>query len=82
MLSSVLRSTRAVQVNITIMRAFVKLREAMQSNEELKQRLALIERRLGVHGSHFKVEFEELKKILTPQDKQRRKIGFMTGEDE
>jgi hypothetical protein len=66
MLSSVLRSTRAMQVNIGIMRAFVKLREAMQSNEELKQKLAMIERRLGVHDSHFKVVFEILKKILTP----------------
>ena len=76
MLSSVLRSTRAVQVNIAIMRAFVKLREMLESNEELNRTFASVIRKLATHDKYFKVVFDELKKLTEPPTPTRRQIGF------
>ena len=76
MLSSVLRSKRAVQVNIVIMRAFVKLREMLLSNEELNRQFAALERKFAEHDENFKVVFAALRKLLTTPEKPRRQIGF------
>ena len=76
MLSSVLRSTRAVQVNIAIMRAFVKLREMLESNEELNRTFASVIRKLATHDRYFKAVFDELKKLTEPPTPSRRQIGF------
>ncbi len=76
MLSSVLRSTRAVQVNIAIMRAFVKLRQMLESNEELNRKFALVIRKLATHDKYFKVVFDELKKLTELPTPSRRQIGF------
>jgi len=76
MLSSVLRSARAVQVNIAIMRAFVKLREMLLSNEDLNRKLSALERKFGEHDENFKVVFAALRKLMSPPDKPRRRIGF------
>lgn len=78
MLSSVLRSKRAIQVNIAIMRAFVKLRELLESNEELNRKFTAVIRRLATHEKYFKVVFDELKKLTTPPTSVRRSIGFTT----
>ena len=75
MLSSVLRSTRAVQVNIAIMRAFVKLREMLESNEDLNRKFALVIRKLATHDKYFKVVFDELKKLTEIPTPSRRQIG-------
>jgi hypothetical protein len=61
MLSSVLNSKRAIQVNIVIMRAFVKLRQILESNEELNRKFAAVIRKLAVHDKYFSVVFDELK---------------------
>src|SRR5258707_493059 len=63
MLSSVLNSDRAVQVNIVIMRAFVKLRQILESNEELNRKFGLLLRKLAAHDKYFTVVFDELKKL-------------------
>ena len=76
MLSIVLRSTRAVQVNIAIMRAFVKLREMLESNEDLNRKFALVIRKLATHDKYFKVVFDELKKLTEIPTPSRRQIGF------
>ena len=76
MLSSVLRSTRAVQVNIAIMRAFVKLRQMLESNEELNRKFASVIRKLATHDKYFKVVFDELKKLTELPTPSRRQIGF------
>ena len=76
MLSSVLRSTRAVQVNIAIMRAFVKLREMLESNEELNRKFASVIRKLATHDKYFTVVFDELKKLTEIPTPSRRQIGF------
>lgn len=82
MLSSVLNSERAIEVNIAIMRAFVKLREMLESNEELNRKFAALERKLATHDKYFRVVFEELRKLIVAPEKPRRRIGFTTGEKE
>ena len=76
MLSSVLNSERAIEVNIAIMRAFVKLREMLASNEELNRKFAAVLRKLSEHDKYFQVVFDELTKLNSPPDKPRRQIGF------
>jgi len=77
MLSSVLRSGAAIQANIAIMRAFVRLREFLLTHEELAQRLATLERK---YDGHFQVVFEAIREIMTPSARRRRPIGFRTGD--
>ena len=73
MLSSVLRSPRAVQVNIAIMRAFVKLRELLASHRDLARRLDEMESR---YDAQFKVVFDAIRELMTPPETPRRRIGF------
>ncbi len=75
MLSSVLRSPRAVQVNIEIMRAFVKLRRLLTEHAELARKLARLERR---YDGQFKVVFEAIRELMEPKPLPRRRIGFRT----
>ena len=77
MLSSVLRSPRAVQVNIEIMRAFVRLRLMMQANGELSKRLAALERK---YDSQFRVVFDAIRDLMTPPAKPKKRIGFRSSE--
>ena len=79
MLSSVLNSERAIEVNIAIMRAFVKLRQMLESNEELNRKFAAVIRKLATHDKYFMVVFDELKKLNEPPPSARRQIGFKTG---
>jgi len=76
MLSSVLRSERAVKVNIAIMRAFVKLREALESNRQLAAKFAELERRVGKHDEEIAAIIEAIRQLITPPEKPRREIGF------
>jgi hypothetical protein len=76
MLSSVLRSSRAVQVNIEIMRAFVRLRKMLQGNAELARKLAALERK---YDAQFKVVFDAIRELMAPPaPTPKRKIGFST----
>lgn len=75
MLSSVLRSRRAVQVNIAIMRAFVRLREMLLTNAELARKLAALEAK---YDSQFKAVFDAIRQLMTPPEPPRRRIGFHT----
>jgi hypothetical protein len=76
MLSSVLKSDRAVQVNIAIMRAFVQMRELAASNRELSGKFAELERRVGKHDDAIRALFEAIGQLMTPIAPTRRKIGF------
>src|SRR6266513_3621324 len=78
MLSSVLRSKRAIQVNVAIMRAFVRLRQILESNEELNRKFAAVIKKLGDHDKYFKVVFDEIEKLSSPPAPPRRQIGFAT----
>lgn len=64
MLSGVLHSDRAVQVNVAIMRTFVKLREALESNQELAKKLDKIEQKLHLYDQDFKSVFEAIRRLM------------------
>ena len=76
MLSSVLRSERAVQVNVAIMRAFVSLRRILAANETLSRKLAELERRLEAHDKGIKSLFDAIRELMRPPARPRREIGF------
>jgi len=76
MLSSVLKSERAVKVNIAIMRAFVKLRETLETNRELAKRFAELESRVGKHDEEIAAILEAIRQLMAPPEKPRREIGF------
>ena len=82
MLSSVLNSKRAVQVNIEIMRAFVRLRDLLASNKELARRFADLERRLerklATHDQAIADILDAIRQLMTPPGPPRRPIGFVT----
>ncbi len=73
MLSSVLRSPRAVQVNIAIMRIFVRLRKMLLSNAELARKLNALEKK---YDAQFKIVFDAIRELTTPPEKPKRRIGF------
>ena len=76
MLSSVLNSERAIEANIVIMRAFVRLREMMLSNDELNRKINALEQK---YDEKSKVVFTALRKLIAAPEKPRREIGFKTG---
>lgn len=78
MLSSVLRSTRAVQVNIEIMRAFVRLRRMLASNAELSRRLDELEQK---YDQQFKAVFDAIRQLMAPPEPPRRRLGFPVKDD-
>lgn len=79
MLSSVLNSKRAIQVNIEIMRAFVRLRQMLGSNAELARKLAALEKK---YDAQFRVVFDAIRELMTPPvPKKKRSIGFAPWED-
>lgn len=73
MLSSVLRSERAIQVNIEIMRAFVRLRQMLAANSELAVRLDELEQR---YDRQFKAVFDAIREMMAPPQPPRRRLGF------
>ena len=75
MLSSVLRSPRAVPVNVEIMRAFVRLRQLTQSHAHLAQTLDALERR---YDAQVKVVFDAIRELMTPPAREPSRIGFRT----
>ena len=77
MLSSVLRSPRAVQVNVEVMRAFVRLRRMLESNAELSRKLEALERR---YDGQFRAVFEAIRELMAPARKPGKRIGFRTAE--
>jgi phage regulator Rha-like protein len=78
MLSSVLKSPRAVKVNIAIMRAFVRLREILATNRKLAAKVEEMERR---YDAHFKVVFEVIQALMAePEESARGEMGFRVGQ--
>ena len=81
MLSSVLRSERAILVNIAIMRAFVRLRELLATHADLARKLEALEQK---YDQQFKVVFDAIKELMRPplpSEEPRQRIGFHTGKD-
>jgi hypothetical protein len=77
MLSSVLNSPKAIQVNIQIMRTFTKLREMMSSHKELSRKLSELEKK---YDGQFQIVFEAIRQMIDVEEKPKKKIGFMVKE--
>ena len=75
MLSSVLKSNRAIKVNIQIMRTFVKLRKLISSHKELLNKIEEMEKK---YDYQFKIVFEAIRQMMTPPEKVKPEIGFRT----
>jgi hypothetical protein len=78
MLSGLLRSARAVKVNIEIMRAFVRLRQMLQQNADLAERLAALERK---YDGQFRVVFDAIRSLMASPEPRRNRIGFHAAQD-
>jgi DNA-directed RNA polymerase sigma subunit (sigma70/sigma32) len=76
MLSSILKSDRAIRVNVAIIRTFVRLRQTLESNRELAQKFSELERRVGVHDDEITAILEAIRQLMAPPEKARREIGF------
>jgi hypothetical protein len=77
MLSAVLKSERAIQVNVAVMRAFVSLREMAVNYRNLSRKLGELERRCNHHDQNIKVVFDALKRLIHAPEPPRRPIGFV-----
>lgn len=78
MLSSVLRSQRAIRVNIEIMRAFIRLRQMLASHAELARKLEALEKK---YDAQFQEVFEAIRRLMAPPEPKRRAIGFRKGDE-
>lgn len=77
MLSSVLNSDRAIEVNIAIMRAFIRLRDMLSTHKDLVRKLEDLERKLAEHDDKFAVVFEAIRQLMAPPpEPARQRIGF------
>ncbi|HWY37648.1 MAG TPA: ORF6N domain-containing protein [Bacteroidia bacterium] len=81
MLSSVLNSPRAVQVNIRIMRIYVKIRELISLNKDILFKLEKIEKNISRHDEEIQLVFKYLKQLLNNPDPPRKKIGYKTARE-
>lgn len=77
MLSSVLKSNCAVQINIQIMRIFTRLRRILSTHKELAEKLKELERKVENHDSEIKGIFEAIRLLMAPEKKSKNKIGFL-----
>ena len=86
MLSGVLRSQRAITVNIEIMRAFVELRHLLASKDALARRVDELERKfeqkLGEHDQQLQAVFRALRQLVEPEPRPKRQIGFAVPESD
>ncbi|MGH7767074.1 MAG: ORF6N domain-containing protein [Candidatus Binatia bacterium] len=80
MLSSVLNSNRPIEVNIEIMRVFVRLRQILSNHKDLARKLEDLERRIGAHDRQIQAFFQAIRQLMTPAETRKRKIGFLVEE--
>ena len=77
MLSSVLRSKKAVHVNIEIMRAFVRLRQVLATHKDLSRKLEALEKKVGDQDTKIQAVFEAIREMMKAPEKPKRRIGFL-----
>ena len=80
MLSGALRSDRAIQVNIAIMRAFVRLREAMAGSKEFARRLDDLEKRIASQDENIRTLFQAIRQLTAAPEREPKRIGFQLKE--
>lgn len=76
MLASILKSKRAVEVSILVVRAFIRLRESLTAHKEITRKLTQLERKLAGYDSDIKMIFDAIKQLMKPLPSKKRKIGF------
>jgi hypothetical protein len=76
MLSSVLNSETAIEVNIQIIRIFTKMRQLIQSNKDILLKLEQLENKISLHDDEIKLVFSYLKKLLNTEKQERKEIGY------
>jgi hypothetical protein len=81
MLSSVLTSKRAVELNILIIRAFVRLREYLATNKDLARKLEEVERTQKEHGAHIQQIYNYIQRLIEPAPEAGKRFGFRTKDD-
>lgn len=81
MAANVLNSPRAIQMSIYVVEAFIRIREFLSSNRELSQRLAELERKLGIHDRQIQGIFDAIRQLMNPPEIPRKEIGFHMKED-
>lgn len=77
MLSSVLNCEKAIQINILIMRTFVKIREFLYNHKDLAQKIQALERTAIKNSSDIQIIFEAIKQLIAIEEKPKNKIGFL-----
>ncbi len=77
MLSSVLNSPRAIQVNIQIMRIFVKLRQLIAEKKDMARRLEELEKKVGSQDGKIQAVFDAIRELMKEPEKSKRRIGFL-----
>ena len=80
MLATVLNSQRAIEASIYVVRAFVRLREALATHRAVARKLAELEKRIESHDGHIQSLFDAIRQLMTPPDPKKRKIGFIVKE--
>lgn len=75
MLSSVLSSERAIQVNIAIMRAFVRIKQVLSSHTALARKFDMLEKKVLKHDHEIQTIFEAIRRLIAPSEKPKRRIG-------
>ena len=82
MLASVLRSKRAVDVSVFVVKVFIRMRRVLADQRQLAVKLAELERKLSAHDKNFQIVFAAIKQLMQPPSPPRRKIGFATDPDD
>jgi phage regulator Rha-like protein len=80
MAANVLNSARAVQMSVFVVRAFVRLRQMVLTHKEMMAKLAELERNVASHDTHIKTLFEAIRRLMSPPEPKKRKIGFLVKE--
>ncbi len=78
MAASVLNTTRAIEMSVFVVRAFVRLREVLAAHKELAAKLAALERKVASHDRHIRALFDAIRQLMAPPEKPRKRIGFAT----
>jgi hypothetical protein len=81
MLASVLRSKRAVDVSVFVVRAFIRMRRMLADQRQFALKLAELESKLAVHDKNFQVVFAAIKQLMQPPEPRKKPIGFVTADD-
>jgi hypothetical protein len=82
MLSGILNSDRAIQVNIAIMRAFVQLRRFLETNKKIIEKVDELEKKVSIHDENILLIFETIRQMIEPKNEPRKPLGYKIGEGE